>query len=726
MAQNTLGKLALQIVANTTQFESALQRSQRTMGKMSKKMTSMGKTMSVSLTAPIAALGVAAVRSFDKQAKAIAQVEQGLKSTGNAAGFTSKQLQMMASDLQKTTLFGDEDILKNATAQLLTFTNITGDQFAKTQKAALDLATRLDGDLKSASIQLGKALNDPVTNLSALSRSGIQFSEDQKSVIKELAETNRLAEAQDIILEELNKQYGGSAEAAVTGAGKLKQLGNTIGDIGEQFGEVIIEFISPFIDRLKDMADRFSQLSPAAKKFIVVGASIAAAIGPALLALGSMLKMLPLIKVAMAALQGPIGIVTAAIIAIGVAVVKFTGQLTAAEQAQQALHDVNLAAQKAIVGEKVKLEQLLRVAKDKSRSDEDRKLAIKELNSISPEYLGNLSLETINTQQAADAVANYTRELEKRAKLQAAQEKLVEIEKRLLEAQEEFKSGDYGSTWDKITAGVEQNLTGTSAATTMLETYKDEIEGLNAQKQALIGVLSEEDAIMQQLNASTTQATQTVQGMGNALASMRSAAPGQMTSIGTPGAIAGPEVQGPQLQTGGPPQVITDMMQMQEQAALTEDSFTRLGQVAGSAFEDMARQGANGLNAFVEATRNAIRSIIKSFLAEAVAGYIAKSIGTLGPFGLALAGAAPAVVGGLFDALIPAFAKGGMVSGPTLAMVGDNINASRDPEIISPLSKLKGLMGESGGKLHGEFRLEGNDLVLAVERTNKLRGAGLG
>jgi hypothetical protein len=57
----------------------------------------------------------------------------------------------MASDLQGKTLFGDEVILKDATAQLLTFTNIAGEQFARTQLAALNLATRLDGDLKSAS-----------------------------------------------------------------------------------------------------------------------------------------------------------------------------------------------------------------------------------------------------------------------------------------------------------------------------------------------------------------------------------------------------------------------------------------------------------------------------------------------------------------------------------------------------------------------------------------------
>lgn len=199
------------------------------------------------------------ISAFRQQEKAIAQVEAGLKATGNTAGFTSQEFQKMASNLQKTTLFGDEQILQDATAQLLTFTNISGEQFERTQKAALDLATRLDGDLKSASIQLGKALNDPVANLSALSRSGIQFSKEQKEVIKTLAESGRLAEAQTVILDELNKQYGGSAEAAAEADGGMTQLSNAIGDAKEKFGEIILEGLRPTIKSLKEFFENLSE-----------------------------------------------------------------------------------------------------------------------------------------------------------------------------------------------------------------------------------------------------------------------------------------------------------------------------------------------------------------------------------------------------------------------------------------------------------------------------------
>lgn len=191
------------------------------------------------------------LQSFNEQARSMAKVEQAVRSTGGAAGFASAELAEVASQLQGITLFGDEEILNGVTAQLLTFTNIAENEFIQTQKVALDLATVLDQDLKSASIQLGKALNDPIANLSALSRSGIQFSESQKEVIKKLAESGRLAEAQGVMLEELERQYGGQAEAAArVGTGLLKQLQNVVGDIGELMGANLFNSIEPAISQI--------------------------------------------------------------------------------------------------------------------------------------------------------------------------------------------------------------------------------------------------------------------------------------------------------------------------------------------------------------------------------------------------------------------------------------------------------------------------------------------
>lgn len=286
MAQKTL---SIKLSLNDKQFMTGLRKATSSMKKFGRNLQRTGQNLTRNLTLPIVAMGAASVKAFDTQQKAIAQVEAGLISTGQAAGFTSKELQKMASDLQAKTLFGDEVILKDATAQLLTFTNISGEQFARTQKAALNLATRLDGDLKSASIQLGKALNDPIANLSALSRSGIQFSKDQKEVIKSLAESGRLAEAQTIILDELEKQYGGAAEAArLAGLGPFQALQMVLSDLSEEFGALIMENLEPFRAKVEQITKFLQNLTDEQRRTLVSFAGYAAVIGPALFIIGKL------------------------------------------------------------------------------------------------------------------------------------------------------------------------------------------------------------------------------------------------------------------------------------------------------------------------------------------------------------------------------------------------------------------------------------------------------
>ena len=311
MANKSVGLLTIAFGADLRGFDKAMKKAQRSIKKFGTSMQRTGKNLTRNLTLPLVALGAASIRNFDIQAKAIAQVEAGLKSTGNQVGKTSKQLQQMAADLQTKTLFGDEEILKNATAQLLTFTNIAGNQFVKTQEVALDLATRLDGDLKSASIMLGKALNDPVANLSALSRAGIQFSKEQKDIVKSLVETNRLADAQTIILAELEKQYGGSAEAAAkAGAGPLQQLSNQLSDISEDIGQMLLPILLEMGNVIKDIATSFTNLDEDTKKVIVTIGILAGAIGPLLLLVGSL-------TIAFAALFTPGGAILVGILAVG-------------------------------------------------------------------------------------------------------------------------------------------------------------------------------------------------------------------------------------------------------------------------------------------------------------------------------------------------------------------------------------------------------------------------
>jgi len=271
-----IGKLWMLLGIKDKDFKKGMDDADKKTGKLGGSFKKLGGFITAALSvAAIIAAGRAVINFtkkivglYDIQLKAETKVQQAIKSTGEAAGLSLRQLKREASDLQKNTLFGDETILNDVTAQLLTFTNIIGDNFKRTQKVVLDLATVLDGDLKSASIQLGKALNDPVANLSALSRSGIQFSTEQKAMIKGLVEQNKLFEAQSIILTELERQYGGQAEAMAKADLTMKQLKNTWGDyleaVGKEFAEAyiprttaLLKFLMPDVEEEESPMEKF-------------------------------------------------------------------------------------------------------------------------------------------------------------------------------------------------------------------------------------------------------------------------------------------------------------------------------------------------------------------------------------------------------------------------------------------------------------------------------------
>lgn len=180
-----------------------------------------------------------------------AQLAAVLKSTQGASGMTAESINALASSLQDVTMFEDDAILAGQN-MLLTFTNIGKDVFPAATETILDMATAMGTDTTSAAMQLGKALNDPVAGIGALSRVGVTFSEEQKKTIAALVEMGDTAGAQKIILAELSKEFGGSAVAAgETLPGKLAILKNTFGDIQETIG-------AAFLPALSSIADAFS------------------------------------------------------------------------------------------------------------------------------------------------------------------------------------------------------------------------------------------------------------------------------------------------------------------------------------------------------------------------------------------------------------------------------------------------------------------------------------
>lgn len=179
----------------------------------------------------------------------MAQTEAVVKSTGGAAGLTAKEMANMAGEMSAASgqsLFSDDAIL-GAQNVLATFTNIKGENFGSATQSILDMSQALGVDLDSAAMQVGKALNDPVAGLAALSRSGVQFTADQEAMIKAMVEAGNVAGAQEIMMAELNTQFGGSAAAAVdTYAGQQIVLSEKMADVKQTLGEALMPILMEF------------------------------------------------------------------------------------------------------------------------------------------------------------------------------------------------------------------------------------------------------------------------------------------------------------------------------------------------------------------------------------------------------------------------------------------------------------------------------------------------
>ena len=297
MASN-LATIRVELIANAQKFKSNIDKATQSMkkvdkasiktGKGTKKLSSIFQNTAGSIAAVQGPLGPVAGRisaigaiigrvnplmlvftagmvgiglAVSKTVSAISnlEVQQGklnalLKATSNAAGLVGRDIEMMAEAIGKGTLASVQGA-RDAAGVLLTFKSITGETFKETLKLTQDLAAVGFGSMKTAALQLGKALEEPEIGLSALRRVGVSFTEQQKEQIKVLAMTGRQMEAQAIIIKTLKEQVGGAGEGAAGGlAGAYDTLKENLNLFFERSasGKRIVDFLTNSITKLSE------------------------------------------------------------------------------------------------------------------------------------------------------------------------------------------------------------------------------------------------------------------------------------------------------------------------------------------------------------------------------------------------------------------------------------------------------------------------------------------
>jgi hypothetical protein len=301
----------------------------------------------------LAAAGFGAIAlNFVKGAEFAKQADDRLAAVNKTMGLFGAQTDAVTKRLIE---IGDKgeykfgilaESIKDVQSKLLTFkeiaqeANVTGGLFDRATQAALDLQAAGFGEATQNAVQLGKALNDPVKGITALARSGVTFTEQEKAKIKALVESGKMYEAQELLLKAIETQVGGTAEATTTATFKI---GAAFGHVRDELGTLLLPLFEKFADfmvnKVVPYATKFGEvvgekglsggLGMLAGTFLNLTTNMGA-FGNALLVLVAIFTAWKLVVFAatiaqnlfnVSLLANPIGIIVAAVIVLIVALV---------------------------------------------------------------------------------------------------------------------------------------------------------------------------------------------------------------------------------------------------------------------------------------------------------------------------------------------------------------------------------------------------------------------
>jgi len=242
--------------------------------QLGQSLDRVGKRLTLALTVPFTVAAGIAVKAADQQLQAENKLAAAIEFAGESADDQLEKFKEFASTLQSVTTVGDESTLANI--QMAKSMGLSSQQSARASKNAIALAKAFGINERSA-IRYTAALEQGDTTMLNRYIPSLRKIEDQ---------TQRAAKAQEL----LSNAFGIAMREAQTGLGPMRQLSNSIGDLAEEFGKIILEAINPFVNRARVVVERLQGMSDETKKVLLIVGGIAAVIGPGLVALGALIS----------------------------------------------------------------------------------------------------------------------------------------------------------------------------------------------------------------------------------------------------------------------------------------------------------------------------------------------------------------------------------------------------------------------------------------------------
>jgi tape measure domain-containing protein len=695
-----LGDLIVRVGADTREFNKELGKIQRQIRQTSDNIMDMGKSMTMGVTLPIVGLGAAAV-------KAAADLEtmetQFISLTGGAeqAGAMVDQLNQFAA----ATPFQIEEI-SGAARQLLA---------AGTDISQVNEQLGFLGDIAATS---GESIEDITAIFAKVQAKGKvelenlnQLAERGIPIFTALSEATGLLPSQlgagAVTVEQFNAtlrgfaEEGGFAHGAMerlsqTAAGKFSTALDNLKQAGASLGTVLLPYVTAAIDKVTELAAGFMKLDDSTKTTIVVVAAIAAAIGPAVIAFGALHKGFVAVNLVLPALRTAIMSVNAAVLAnpyvaaaaaIGILAAAMLTYKDASDKARKSKEDFDESI-KDKTG-RAAMEAIAVQLKEANNQLADARRKYDDLKRSQEAQGANISDRTIS--QIADT-AELVRVLDEQVR--AYQRQYQEASK-----QEQQRIRDTKTMNDQ-----------TVARAANVEVSDKELKNL---KDLELARLKEAHAIEEATQAMRDQQLvelNTPSGAGMALPGL-----GELDLFEIPGL----EEEVWEAPTQSAEEYFENLARIREEMLLLAETSATWGMQFGEVMGQIVMGTEGASEAFKSFASSAVDAAFNAATALAIqaAGQTAVGAGPAAAIILpALITAGMGLMKSVFSNIME-FADGGIISGPTVGLMGEYSGARTNPEVVAPLDKLRSMIGGAGGNVIVTGRLDGRDILLSSERS---------
>lgn len=742
--------LEVYLSGNTKELDAALSKADKSLKDFGSKMESIGKTMSMAFTAPLVAMGAASIKMASDFNESMNKVDVAFKSS-------SKQVKEFA----KTSL----DSFGIAEGTALDMAALFGDMSTSmglSTKEAAKLSTSLvglAGDLSSfKNMNIGEvttALNGIFTGeTESLKRLGVVMTEVNlktfalqkgfKTQYDQMSQAEKVMLRYQYIMDVTKNAQGDFARTQDGAANQMRKFQQGMEQLGASFGQVLLPAFTAVVSKINDVIKSFSNLDSGTKTTITWIAGLTALAGPLLYLAGTVIPKvitgINMLKTAIvtlgksmktAGLVGLITMVTAAAIEEQAALGGAEKSLTKLSQTEKTSVEAIKAKNKELYAsiltyQELRAEAAKSDAAYKAQTNQERnttkayddKIAAARAYIVANRELIKAASEAQNVDSGGGIAAPKVIDpkLAEKAK-KAAAERLKTIRDEAEQARAEYESGRQNllNLADQYNANqIQKNLTAQEIEIGNLNEWYD--TQLNLAKKFGVDI----QAITDEYNRRRGDLNKTFFEQ-------------ELVDLQTYGAEAQATLD---QQTADQLASKMEAMKVQEEqmkikAEAISSAFAMMGSSLVSSF-GLAKTGFEGFlstmaQGLVQMGAMYLKQILMSetsATANAIDG-ASKSAAATGPAAIftlpAFIALAVGAVSSAF-ARVPAFASGGIVSGPTMALMGEYPGAKSNPEVIAPLNKLEGMMGQSGGNnvnVTGEFIVRGQDLVLALNRAEK-------